>query len=265
VQDPLDIVHDGPIQVWTINLPQTGNVITDDSFISALEAAVFATNADTTTRAVILTGAGRIFSAGGNIRDMAEGNGVFGLTGSEQRHGYTSGIQRIPRAMTQCEVPIIAAVNGPAVGAGCDLAMMCDLRIASEKAFFAESFVQLGLIPGDGGSWFLPRIVGPERAAEMTFTGDRVDAHTAHEWGMVSRVVPAEELLPQAHHLASRIAKNPTQSLRMAKRLLVESRQSSLESLLNLAAAMQPLAHQDPEHHERVKLWAEANTKAHAR
>ena len=265
MHEPLDVAATGPIQVWTINLPGTGNAITDAGFLDALEAAVHAANADTTTRAVILTGAGRIFSAGGNVRDMAEGHGVFGLHGAPQRTGYTSGIQRIPRVMAQCEVPVIAAINGAAVGAGCDLAMMCDLRIAADTAFFAESFVQLGLIPGDGGCWFLPRIIGPERAAEMTFTGDRVDAHTALQWGMVSRVVSGEELLPQARHLASRIAKNRTQALRMAKRLLLESRQSSLESLLTLSAAMQPLAHQDPEHRERVTRWAEANAKAPAR
>ena len=112
-----------------------------------------------------------------------------------QRNGYRHGIQQIPLALRRCEVPFIAAVNGPAVGAGCDLAMMCDLRIASTKAFFAESFVQLGIIPGDGGAWFLTRAIGPARAAEMALTGDRVDAATALEWGMVSRVVEPEDLL----------------------------------------------------------------------
>jgi enoyl-CoA hydratase/carnithine racemase len=150
---------------------------------------------------------------------------------------------------------LIGAVNGAAIGAGCDLAMMCDIRLASERASFAESFVQLGLIPGDGGSWFLPRAVGSERAAEMTFTGDRVDAATAYEWGMVSRVVPHDDLLPQVHALAERIAKNPGHSLRMAKRLLQESRTGSLESTLVMAAAMQPLAHRDPEHARRIDRW----------
>ena len=101
---------------------------------------------------------------------------MFGLSALDQRHAYVDGIQRIPRALARLEVPLIAAVNGAAIGAGCDLAMMCDIRIASERASFAESFVQLGLIPGDGGTWFLPRASAIERAAEMTFTGDRVDA-----------------------------------------------------------------------------------------
>ncbi len=152
-------------------------------------------------------------------------------------------------------MPIIAAVNGAAVGAGCDLAMMCDIRIASERASFAESFVQLGLIPGDGGTWFLPRAIGYERAAEMTFTGDRIDAATALSWGLVSRVVPHEDLLGTATELAERIVKNPPHSLRMAKRLLQESRTGTLESTLAMAAAMQPLAHADAEHQHRIARW----------
>src|SRR5262249_2292655 len=160
-------------QVWTINLPQVGNAITGTDFIAAFETAVDAANADTSIRAVILTGEGKIFSAGGNVKEMADQAGIFGLSPLDQRHAYVDGIQRVPRALGLLEVPLIGAINGAAIGAGCDLAMMCDVRIASERASFAESFVQLGLIPGDGGTWFLQRAVGYERAAEMTFTGDR--------------------------------------------------------------------------------------------
>lgn len=256
---PLAIATSGPVQVWTINLPEVGNAITGKDFIAAVEAAVDAANsaADgaTAVRAVILTGAGRIFSGGGNVKEMADRDGMFGLDAIDQRHAYIDGVQRIPRALSRLEVPLIGAVNGAAIGAGCDLAMMCDIRIASERASFAESFVQLGLIPGDGGSWFLPRAIGYERAAEMTFTGERIDAATALDWGMVSRVVPHEDLLPQAHALAERIAKNPAHSLRMAKRLLQESRTGSLESTLGMAAAMQSLAHHDPEHQQRIAKW----------
>ncbi|MEE4024866.1 crotonase/enoyl-CoA hydratase family protein [Gordonia sp. PKS22-38] len=256
MQEPLDIDISDGVAVWTINLPDVGNAITGTDVIAAFERAVDDTNADNAVRAVILTGAGHIFSAGGNVREMADRQGLFGLDAVDQRHGYADGIQRIPRALQRCEVPVIAAVNGAAVGAGCDLAMMCDLRVAAESSFFAESFVQVGLIPGDGGSWFLQRAIGYERAAEMTFTGDRVDAATALEWGLVSRVVPDDVLLDEAKALAARIAKNPPHALRMAKRLLTESRSGSLDSVLNLAAAMQPLAHQTSEHKERVARWA---------
>lgn len=255
MSNPLEISGTGPIRTWTINLPSVGNAITGKDLITAFEDAVDRANADTEIHAIILTGEGKIFSAGGNIKEMADQAGMFGLSALDQRHAYVDGIQRIPRALSRLEVPLIAAVNGAAIGAGCDLAMMCDIRIASERASFAESFVQLGLIPGDGGTWFLQRIIGFERAAEMTLTGDRVDAATALEWGLVSRVVPHDDLLPAARELAERIAKNPSHALRMAKRLLQESRTGSLESTLGMAAAMQPLAHRDPEHEQRIAKW----------
>ncbi|OBK95267.1 enoyl-CoA hydratase [Mycobacterium asiaticum] len=251
----LDISTNGPIRTWTINLPAVGNAITGKDVISEFEAAVDSANADTEVRAVILTGEGKIFSAGGNVKEMADQAGIFALSALDQRRAYVDGIQRIPRALARLEVPLIGAVNGAAIGAGCDLALMCDIRIASERASFAESFVQLGLIPGDGGTWFLQRVIGYQRAAEMTFTGDRIDAATALAWGLVSSVVPHDELLPKANELAERIAKNPPHALRMAKRLLQESRTGSLESTLGMAAAMQPLAHRDPEHEERIAKW----------
>lgn len=252
---PLLVTTDGAVATWTINLPRAGNAVSGTEFIAAFESAVGTANSDIAVRAVILTGAGTIFSAGGNVKEMADQQGMFGLDAIAQRYAYVDGIQRLPRALARLEVPIIAAVNGPAVGAGCDLAAMCDIRIASERASFAESFVQIGLVPGDGGTWFLQRAIGYERAAEMTLTGDRVDAATALDWGLVSRVVPHNELLTAAVDLADRIAKNPPHALRMAKRLLQESRTGALESTLGMAAAMQPLAHHDTEHAARISRW----------
>ncbi|CDO31694.1 crotonase/enoyl-CoA hydratase family protein [Mycolicibacterium porcinum] len=252
---PLDIHTDGSVQVWTIDLPDVGNAITGTDVIEAFESGVDTANRDNTIRAVVLTGAGKIFSAGGNVKEMADRQGMFGLDAIDQRRAYIDGIQRIPRALGRLEVPLIAAVNGAAIGAGCDLAMMCDIRIASERASFAESFVQLGLIPGDGGTWFLPRAIGYARAAELTFTGERIDATTALEWGLVSRVVPHDALLSEARTLADRIAVNPPHALRMAKRLLQESTTGTLESTLSMAAAMQPLAHHDTEHEQRISKW----------
>lgn len=251
----LQVSTDQAIQTWTIDLPEVGNAITGADVIAAFETSVDAANRDSAIRAVILTGAGTIFSAGGNVKEMADRQGMFGLDAIEQRRAYIDGIQRIPRALGRLEVPLIAAVNGAAIGAGCDLAMMCDIRIASHKASFAESFVQLGLIPGDGGTWFLPRAIGYARAAELTFTGERIDAQTALEWGLVSRVVAPEHLLAEARALAERIVVNPPHALRMAKRLLQESISGSLESTLAMAAAMQPLAHHDIEHEHRIAKW----------
>lgn len=253
--DSLLVERSDHVETWTINLPEIRNPISSEDVISAIVDNAARVDRDQDVRCVILTGAGSAFSAGGNVREMAERGGMFGGSPYEQRNGYRQGIQRIPIALQSCEVPLIAAVNGPAVGAGCDLAMMCDLRIASETAFFAESFVQLGIIPGDGGAWFLTHAIGPARAAEMALTGDRVDAATALDWGLVSKVVPPQSLLDEARALAARVAKNPTHSVRMAKRLLRESRLQPLASVLELSATMQALSHHTEEHRLAVEAF----------
>lgn len=254
---PVLVSRDGHVEAWTLNRPDIRNAISDDEMVDAIVASVERVNRDDEVRVVVLTGAGSAFSAGGNVTAMAEKSGMFAGSPAQMREGYRRGIQRIPRALYECDVPVIAAVNGPAVGAGCDLALMCDLRVASSRAFFAESFVKLGIIPGDGGAWFLPRVVGAARAAEMALTGDRVDARTALEWGLVSRVVEPDELLPAAFDLARRIAVNPPRAVRMTKRLLRESGHSSLTSLLELSAALQPLGHHTDDHMEALTAMRE--------
>lgn len=254
---PLLVERSDHIETWTLNLPDSRNPISDAAMVEALCEQIAVVNADHDVRAVVLTGAGSAFSAGGNVKDMVDKKGMFGGSPYALRDGYRNGIQRIPRALYHCEVPVVAAVNGPAVGAGCDLAVMCDLRVASTKAWFAESFVQLGIIPGDGGAWLLTKAIGPSRAAEMALTGDRVKADQAAEWGLVNEVVEPENLLEAARALAARVAKNPPHSVRMAKRLLRESQHQSLESLLELSAAMQALAHHTDDHREALAAFGE--------
>jgi 2-(1,2-epoxy-1,2-dihydrophenyl)acetyl-CoA isomerase len=154
-------------------------------------------------------------------------------------------------------VPTIAAVNGPAIGAGNDVACMCDIRIASEAAVFAESFVKVGIVPGDGGAWLLPRVVGMSRACEMAFTGAKVDARQALSYGLVSRVVPADKLMEAANELASEIAANPGHVLRMTKRLLREGQHTRLDTLLEMSAAFQALAHHTSDHAEAIDAFLE--------
>ena len=250
----------GNVVTWTINLPDLRNPISGDDVVERLVELVDEANADIETRVVILTGAGSAFSAGGNVKDMVDRTGMFAGAPHALREGYRRGIQRLPKAIYHCEVPIIAAVNGPAVGAGCDLAMMCDMRIASNTAFFAESFVKLGIIPGDGGAWLLPRAIGAARAAEMAFTGDRVDAATALDWGMVSRVVEPENLLDAAHELAERVAVNPPNALRMTKKLLREGQRVDLDTLLELSASLQALSHHTANHREALSAFLERRT-----
>lgn len=254
---PLLRDRDGGIETWTLNRPEQRNPISEPEMIEAIEDASTAVSRDHDVRVVILTGAGSAFCSGGNIKDMRDRAGMFAGGPAELRQGYRHGIQRITRAVYHCEVPVIAAVNGPAIGAGCDLSLMCDLRIASTTAVFAESFVKVGIIPGDGGSWLLPRAIGAARAAEMAFTGDPIDARTAAAWGLVSRLVEPDALLPAARELAARIAANPAHVVRMTKKLQREGQQQSIESHLELSAALQALAHHTSDHYEAVAAMLE--------
>lgn len=249
---PLLIERNDHITKLTINRPEARNTITDLDMVDAIVGAMAEIDADLTTRVAILTGAGKAFSAGGNLKHMRDGEGIFGGDAAQVTEGYRKGIQRVARAVWNCEVPLIAAVNGPAYGAGCDLACMCDIRIASTSAVFAENFVNVGIIPGDGGAWFLPRQIGLSRAAEMTFTADPIDAETALGWGLVSRVSTPEKLLDDAQALAARIARNPPRQLRMAKRLMRQGAGTTLDTLLEMSAVLQGACHQTEDHREAV-------------
>lgn len=152
---------------------------------------------------------------------------------------------------------MIAAVNGPAIGAGCDLVCMCDVRIAADTARFAESFVKMGIVPGDGGAWLLQRIVGISKATHMSLTGAVIDAAEALACGLVSQVVPATELADAAQAVAQQIADNPPHAVRMTKRLLRQAQQASLSAVIEMSAAMQALAHETRDHEEAVTAFGE--------
>jgi enoyl-CoA hydratase/carnithine racemase len=252
MSEPLLYEQDGGVVTLTLNRPEIRNAISGLDMVEAITAALARIDADISVRVAVLTGAGTAFSSGGNIKDMGEGKGLTAALPAETRRNYRQGIQRIPLAFEACEVPIIAAVNGPAIGAGCDLACMCDIRIAAESARFAESFVKLGLIPGDGGAWLLPKVVGYSKACEMAFTGDPVDAREALACGLVSQLVPDAELMNAARALAARIAVNPPHAVRMAKRLMIEGRHMRLASLLELSGSLQALAHATDDHKEAI-------------
>ncbi len=251
----------GPVMVLTMDRPTEHNALTGSDAFEAFEAASQRINHDDTIRAVILTGEGRSFCAGGNIKDMAHAQGLFAGAPYPLSQNYRRGIQRIPLAMAAIEVPTIAAVNGPAIGAGCDLACMCDIRIASTTARFAESFVTLGIVPGDGGAWLLPRSVGRSRAAEMAFTGDPLKADDALAAGLVSRVVPGPDLVATALELAQRIARNSGPALRLGKRLMQMGERLNLPDLLEVSAAFQALAHHTDEHRLLMREIAEAPSR----
>jgi len=240
--------REGAVLVVTMNRPETRNALSDEGIVEEFEALCAQVNADLSVRALVLTGAGSAFSSGGNLKTIRQTMGSGLGEPANSRYAYRNGIQRLPLALCNLEVPTIAAVNGPAHGAGNDLACMCDMRIASERAVFAESFVKLGLIAGDGGAWLLPRAIGMAAACEMAFTGEPIDAAQALAWGLVSRVVAPDALLPTALQLAQRIAANPGHALRMTKRLMREGQHTRLDTLLEMSAGFQALAHHTAEH-----------------
>lgn len=244
---------EGSIAVFTLNAPDSRNALSDGAQYAAIEDACRRAEADPAIRAVVLTGAGKAFCAGGDIKAMLRRIEDPELEAVDDRYHYKHGIHRIPVALYQMEVPVIAAINGPAIGAGLDLACMCDIRIAGESAKFAESFVKLGIIPGDGGAFLLQKIVGISRAAELTFTGRTIGPAEALACGLVSQVVPDDALLARAKALAGEIAQNPPHALRMAKRLLREAQTARLESVLELSASFQALAHATREHETRLR------------
>lgn len=252
----LSIRRDGAILIATMSQPETRNALTGNTAVQEFEKLCEEIRGDASIKVMILTAEGPVFSSGGNVKDMQR---FFddALTPDLIREEYRQGIQRLPRALYNLDIPVICAVNGPAVGAGLDLTCMCDVRIASEGATFAESFVRVGIVPGDGGAWLLPRVVGMSRAAEMSFTGEALSASEALACGLVSRVVPADALLDEALKLAHKMAANPGAVLRMTKRLLREGQQSSLESLLEISASYQAIAHKTPDHREAVTAFIE--------
>jgi enoyl-CoA hydratase/carnithine racemase len=246
MSDPVLIDVQENVATVTLNGPHNRNALTKE-MAEGLRDTVSAINANADIRCVILTGAKGAFCAGGDLSDMRS------LIERDVRpydvaNHYKNSIQIPPRTLHDLAVPSIAAVNGVAIGAGCDMALMCDMRIASEAAVFAESFAHVGLVSGDGGAWFLPRVVGLAKAYELTFTGDKIDAAEALRLGMVSQVVAADGLADAAQALAQKIARHPAHALRMSKRLLRDSLEVSLSTSLEMAAMMQAMAQSTPSH-----------------
>lgn len=255
--DILKFSVDNHIATIVLNQPETRNSISEHEMIDAIVAACDELNQNQDIRVGILTGAGSAFCSGGNVKDMRDKKGMFAGSSDELANNYRNGIQRIPLALSQIDIPLIAAVNGPAVGAGCDLTCMCDIRIASEKAKFSESFIKVGIIPGDGGAWFLPRIIGISRASQMALTGQIIDAQTAMQWNLVSEVVAHDDLLKRANALAQQIASNPPQVIRATKRLLKLGQTLDLPELLDESAKVQAQMHGTEDHIEAVNAFLE--------
>jgi enoyl-CoA hydratase/carnithine racemase len=261
VSEPFLLIErgDGVVTV-RMNRPDSRNALSDPAQMQEFSNLCADLRGDLSVKAMVLTGNGPAFCAGGNIKAMRDKQGMAAGSPYQIRTGYRDGIQRIPLALYELEVPIVAAINGPAIGAGLDLACMCDIRIASNKAIFAESFVKLGIVPGDGGAWLLPRVIGMPKASLLALTGDTIDAVKALEWGLITEAVEPEDVVSAAQAVARRIAANPAHAIRMTKRLLREGQYMRLDSVLELSAAFQALAHHTKDHDEALSAFIDKRT-----
>ncbi|MEL7367336.1 MAG: enoyl-CoA hydratase-related protein [Myxococcota bacterium] len=240
-----------PFAKIILDRPNAKNAYSEPMVDSLLEALAQA-NTNPDVRAVILTGAGSAFSAGGDLKRMRDKTGMFAGDPVKLRSNYITHIQRIPRAMAQVDKPMIAAINGPAIGAGLDLACMCDFRIAQAKAKFGSTFVRLGLIPGDGGAYLLARTIGLPNALDLILTARIIDADEALRIGLVNKVVAAEQLQEEARTLGQQLAANAPLAVQLAKRAAYRSFDHDLETALELAATYQGVVQNSEDHLEGV-------------
>jgi enoyl-CoA hydratase/carnithine racemase len=241
------------IATLKFNRDDLRNALTGTNLVDDIVNVVDWINIDSSVSCLIITGNGKAFCSGGNVKEMRDGKGTFGGTPAQIAEKYRRGIQRMSLAMHSIEIPVIGAVNGPAIGAGFDLACMCDIRLGSEFAMFGETFINLGIIPGDGGAWFLQRLVGYQKAAELTFSGRLVKAEEALQLGLLLEIIPADQLLQKAIELAQSFASKPPQALRMTKRLMKSAQRLELADFLDLCSSYQANCHHTQDYQRAVK------------
>lgn len=244
---------EGAIARLTLARPEIRNALTEERVLREIIDA-FA-EAEAVSTVLVIDAEGSAFSAGGNVKDMATRSGMFAGTTEDLNENYRRSIQQLTRTLAGTDLVTIAAIGGPAVGAGFDLALWCDLRIGTPTARFAHTFVDLGIIPGDGGAWLLPRTVGAQRAAELSFTGRMITADEALDYGVLLEIVPPDELSTRVDELARTIASKPAHSLRLTKRLLRHARTMDLDGFLDFTAALQAIAHSTDAHHRSVTAF----------
>lgn len=253
------------IATITLNRPEKLNTFSVNmikGWVDALEDA----RDDHGVRVIVVTGAGRAFCAGGDVNAMKKGEGFFpeedfppsGVNNAyHKKRNLWELIHRVPLTLESIDKPVICAVNGDAVGAGCDMALMCDLRVAAETARFSEGYVKIGLVPGDGGAFLLPRLVGLPKALELLWTGDRISARDALQMGMVNRVAPGEKLMEETYRLADQIAQGPPLAVRMIKRAVYQGLKSDFKTALDLISSHMAIISETRDHREGVNALLE--------
>ena len=251
--EQLIVERDGDVAVVRLNNPSKLNALSE-TMTSELNAALEELAADEAVRAIVLTGEGRGFCSGADLGDI-DGAGSEGDVAPSEL--LENGYAKAARLLATAAKPVIAEVNGVAAGAGMALALACDLRLASDAAWFTMGFVRIGLAPDSGAAYFLPRIVGAARALELSITGDRVDAARAEEIGLVNRVVAAERLHDETMELAARLAAMPTAAIALTKSLLRDTSTLSLDETLTVEGRVQDEAALTADHREGVRAFLE--------
>ena len=241
---------EGHIAKIILNRPEAKNAFSPE-MITLWRESLERSQADQNIRVIVVTGNGDTFCSGGDIRDMAEGK----LRSWDMKRFLWEGVHRIVLALEDIDKPVVAAINGMAMGAGLDMAIMCDLRVCSEKAKMAESYIMMGMAPGDGGAYFLPRLVGIARALELLLTGRVLGAKEAFDIGLVNRVVPHEKLLEETLSLAGEIASKPPLAARMIKRAVYQAQRSDLRSHLDYISSQLALLSETRDHQEAARAF----------
>lgn len=249
----IDVTNDSGIVTITLNRPEKLNAFIGHMRRDLAEALEHA-GSDRLVRVVVITGAGRAFCAGGDISFMAE---LIQRHDSEEFARLLGAARRVITTIRQMTKPVIAAVNGPASGAGCNLALACDLRIATPHASFSQSFVKVGLHPDWGGTYFLPRLVTPNKALEMFFLGEAIGAEEALRIGIVNRIVPAEDLAAETRTLAERLRNAPPLSIASAKQAVYEGQFEDLDEMLRYETEAQMRCFESEDGHEGIRAFLE--------
>lgn len=253
----LEVAVKNTHQLWvTLNNPDQMNAITNDMINSLTEVLTHA-DFDQNIRVVVLTGKGKNFCAGGDIKAMEEKSGMFAGESNELRARYQHGIQRIPQCMENISVPVIAMVNGAAVGAGCDLSMMCDVRVGHNKTKFAETFTRMGLVPGDGGTFFLQRIVGYSKAMQMFLTAKAIEGKEALDYGLLNFLFEESAMEEETKKLADSISANSPVAQRLTKKAMKVSYLHDLQTSLDMLASFQGISQRTADHFEAIKSFKE--------
>jgi 2-(1,2-epoxy-1,2-dihydrophenyl)acetyl-CoA isomerase len=247
------LTRQGSVATVTLNRPECLNAL-DHNLRAGLAEKLNAVSRDTSVRAVVITGAGRGFCSGGDIKHLAQ------LKRNHQSVAFRDFLEaghRVVRNIRSLPIPVVASVNGPAMGGGMNLALACDLRIASERAIFSQAFVNIGMHPDWGGTFFLPRMVGTGRALEMFFLGDPISAQQALELGLVNRVVPQERLESETRKLAERLAAAPVLAIGHMKQALYERLETQLDSMMQHEVEAQTKCFESEDCEEGLKAFLE--------